>query len=280
MKADIKDLSELAQEMRRSIFKMICQAGGGHIAPAFSIVEILTVLYFGSVLSYDARQPQWEERDRFILSKGHGCAALYPVLARAGYFAEDWLDTFCQPGSMLGGHPDMLKVPGVEASTGALGHGLSLGVGMALAGKLKLQNYHCYVLLGDGECQEGSVWEAALLAAQQRLDNLTAIIDYNQLQAMDRLEAIVGMEPLAEKWLSFGWQVQEVDGHDIKSLQSLLPVREGTEGCPRLIVAHTIKGKGVALMESQPLWHFRMPDDLEMPQVISELGFQEGEIQL
>jgi len=275
MNSDTERLIKLACEIRRSIFKMIYQAGGGHIAPAFSTVEILTVLYFGGGLRYNPRHPQWEERDRFILSKGHGCAALYPVLAMAGYFEEDLLDTFCQKGTILGGHPDMHKIPGVEASTGALGHGLSFGIGMALAGKMNGKKYYTYVLLGDGECQEGSIWEGALFAAQQKLDNLTLIIDYNKLQAMDRLEAIISMEPFTDKWKAFGWNVLEVDGHDIEALQVLFHEKPRVNQ-PRLILAHTIKGKGVSFMESQPLWHYRMPDESELELVISELGFAEG----
>ncbi|MEA1961533.1 MAG: transketolase [Bacillota bacterium] len=277
MNSDIDRLECLSREIRRSIFQMIYQAGGGHIAPAFSIVEILTVLYFGGVLKYDARQPKWEERDRFILSKGHAAAALYPVLARAGYINEELLNTFCQKGSILGGHPDMRKIPGVEASTGSLGHGLSFGIGIALAAKLNAKDYHAYVLLGDGECQEGSIWEAALFATQQKLNNLTVIIDYNKLQAMERLDQIIGIEPLGEKWQAFGWNVVEVDGHDIKALQTLFNKKPAQAGQPRLVIAHTIKGKGVSFMESQPLWHYRMPDDQELQVLISELGIKEEE---
>lgn len=277
MNSDTDRLIKLAREIRRSIFKMIYQAGGGHIAPAFSTVEILTVLYFGGGLRYNPRHPRWEDRDRFILSKGHACAALYPVLAMAGYFEEELLDTFCQKGSSLGGHPDMQKIPGVEASTGALGHGLSFGIGMALAGKMNSKNYYTYVLLGDGECQEGSIWEGALFAAQQKLDNLTVIVDFNKLQAMDHLDAIIGMEPFVDKWKAFGWNVLEVDGHDIKALQVLFH-EEPRANQPRLILAHTIKGKGVSFMESQPLWHYRMPDESELELVISELGFAEGSL--
>lgn len=278
MNSETERLAGLSREIRRRAFKMIYQAGGGHIAPAFSIVEILTALYFGGGLRYNSRYPRWEERDRFILSKGHACAALYPVLAMAGYFDEEWLGTFCQCGSILGGHPDMHKIPGVEASTGALGHGFSFGLGIALAGKMNNQDYYTYVLLGDGECQEGSIWEGALFAAQHKLDNLTAIIDNNMLQAMDHLDAIISMASFADKWKAFGWNVEEVDGHDIESLLVLFHEKPRT-GQPRLILAHTIKGKGISFMESQPLWHYRMPDDKELPLVMSELGFREGELE-
>jgi transketolase len=278
MNSDTQRLTKLAREVRKKIFQMIYRAGGGHLAPAFSIVEILTALYFGGGFRYDPIHPEWEGRDRFILSKGHACAALYPVLVKAGFIPEEWLDTFCQKGSILGGHPDMQKIPGVEASTGSLGHGLSMGIGMALAARMQARDYHTYVLLGDGECQEGSIWEGALFAAHQGLDNLTAIIDYNRLQAMDRLEAIVGMEPFSEKWKAFGWRVTEVDGHDLEALQDLFLPKSDLTRQPRLILAHTIKGKGVSFMESQPLWHYRLPDAGELPVVIRELGLEEGGI--
>lgn len=272
MNHNIEHLSKLSQDIRKRILKMISAAGGGHIAPAFSIIEILTVLFFDQVIRYDSSHPQWEDRDRFILSKGHACAALYPVLAVAGFLPEEVLDTFCRKGTILGGHPDMLKIPGVEATTGSLGHGLSFGVGMALAARMNARPYHTYVLLGDGECQEGSVWEGALFAAQHQLNNLTVIVDNNKLQAMDRLDLIMGMEPLAEKWAAFGWNVEQVDGHDIAALHDLLHLPRQLHGPPRLVIAHTVKGKGVSFMEDQPLWHYRMPDENELVIARKELG--------
>ncbi|MFZ5644536.1 MAG: transketolase [Bacillota bacterium] len=267
-----QSLPEIAKELRRKIFRMILQGGGGHIGGSFSIVEILTALYFGGVMRYDHRNPDLPERDRFILSKGHASAALYAVLAQAGFFEENLLDTFVQPGSTLGGHPNVHEVTGVEASTGALGHGLSYAAGVALAGKLDQKDYRVFVLLGDGECQEGSVWEAALFAAHQRLGNLTAIVDYNKLQAMDRLDNIIQMEPLADKWSAFGWEVTEVDGHNIYALADILGQDVVEDGPPRLIIAHTLKGKGVSFMENAPLWHYRLPNQEEMRIVIEELG--------
>lgn len=270
-------LAELSRETRKAIFAMIYKAGGGHIAPAFSAVEILMVLYFGGGLRYDPCKPDWEERDRFILSKGHACTALYAVLARAGFFPSEWLDSLCQKGSNLGGHPDMHLIPGVEATTGALGHGFSFAIGQAMAGKMDGKGYHTYVLLGDGECQEGSIWEAALSAVQHKLSNLTAIVDYNKFQAMDRLDNIVGLEPMAGKWKAFGWDVTEVDGHDLATLQSVLPRQATENGPPRMIIAHTTKGKGVSFMENQALWHYRLPNAEEMLVVLDELGFSPEE---
>lgn len=264
-------LEGTAKELRKKIFKMIYKAGGGHIAPSLSIVEILTVLYFGGVMKYDPANRHWEGRDRFVLSKGHASAALFSVLAQAGYFDSKTLDTYCQKGSVLGGHPDMHKVPGVEASTGALGHGLPYASGMALAGKLNKADYRVYVLLGDGECQEGSVWEAALFAAQQKLGNLTVIVDYNKIQAMDRLENIIGLESLADKWKAFGWDVAEVDGHNTGSLVDVLDNNMSAGAAPKAVIAHTTKGKGISFMENIPIWHYRMPNEEEMKIVFRDL---------
>lgn len=265
------NLEVISKEIRRKIFKMIYKAGGGHVAPSLSIVDILTALYFGGVMKYNPKDPKMPHRDRFVLSKGHASAALFTVLAKAGYFEEDILNTYCKMGSILGGHPDMNKVPGVEASTGALGHGFPYALGIAMAGKLDKKGYRVYALLGDGECQEGSIWEAALFAAQQKLGNLTAIVDYNKLQAMDRLENIVGMEPLADKWKAFGWDVVEVDGHNVEELVDVLGKDMDLNAAPRVVIAHTLKGKGISFMEDIPIWHYRMPNEEEMKIVLKEL---------
>lgn len=257
------DLQDKARRLRQMIFKAICNGGGGHIPASLSIVEILTVLYY-NILKINTARPKDPDRDRFILSKGHAGVALYAVLADKGFFDERHLDTFGRKGSFLGGHPDMHKVPGVEASTGALGHGLPFGVGIALAGKMDKKNYCVFVLLGDGECQEGTIWEAALFASQHKLDNLVAIIDCNKLQAMDTLNKIVSLEPLAGKWKAFGWEVIEVDGHDISRLTEVFKNIPLKKGKPTLVIAHTIKGKGISFMENVPIWHFRMPDEEEM----------------
>lgn len=277
MSTDIDKLKQISNDLRKMVFKMIYKAGGGHIAPSFSPIEIITSLYFGGVLKYNSQNPKWEERDRFILSKGHASAVLYAALAKAGYFEEEVLYSFCQKGSILGGHPNMLSTPGVEASTGALGHGLLYATGIALAGKLNERDYHTYVLLGDGECQEGSVWESALFAPQNNLGNLTAIIDYNKLQAMDKLENIIGMESFLEKWKAFGWNVCEVDGNNIEEILEILKNKPDIDGKPRMIIAHTVKGKGISFMEETPIWHCRLTNEEETKIAINELGITEQE---
>jgi transketolase len=241
------------------------------------VVEILTVLYH-RILNVDPRNPKDPDRDRFILSKGHAGVALYSVLAQRGFIEESLLKTYGNSGTLLGGHPDMYKVPGVEASTGALGHGFPFGVGMALAGKIDGKNYRTFVLLGDGECQEGTIWEAAMFAPQQKLDNLIAIIDYNKLQALDRLENIVSLEPFTDKWRAFGWEVREVDGHDLSQLVETFASAPFVMDKPNLVVAHTVKGKGVSFMENVPIWHYRMPGDEEMKIACKELGLVENPV--
>jgi transketolase len=268
-------LEDKAKELRRTIFKTICNGGGGHLPASFSIVELLTVLYF-SVLRIDPNNPADPNRDRFILSKGHAGVALYAVLAEKGFFDKRHLDTYGKRGTILGGHPDMYKVPGVEASTGALGHGFPFAVGMALAGKMDKKDYRVFTILGDGECQEGSVWEAALFAPKHRLDNLTVIIDYNKFQAMDLLEKIIPLEPLADKWRAFGWEVAEVDGHNIPLLQNLFRSLPLSENKPTLVIAHTVKGKGISFMENVPIWHYRMPNPKELEAGCRELGMELG----
>ncbi len=272
MKARL-DLQEKARELRRAIFKTIYRGGGGHIPGSLSIVEILTVLYH-RVLRIDPHNSKDPLRDRFILSKGHAGVALYAILADKGFFDKKHLDTFGKRGTILGGHPDMHMVPGVEASTGALGHGFPFGVGMALAGKLDKKAYRVFILLGDGECQEGSVWEAALFAPQHKLDNVLAIIDYNKYQALDRLDKIISLDPLVDKWKAFGWAVKEVDGHDIAELNKVFKSVPFVSGKPNLVVAHTIKGKGVSFMENVPIWHYRLPNGEEIKVARNELGLE------
>jgi transketolase len=264
------ELKTKAKEIRKKILNMVMKSGGAHIGPAYSIVEILTALYFKG-LRIDPNNPNWEERDRFILSKGHGCAALYVVLTEKGFFPEKELDKFCKKEGILGGHPERDKIPGVEASTGSLGHGLSIGVGMALVGKFDQKNYRVFVLLGDGECQEGSVWEAAMSAAQFRLDNLIAIVDYNKLQAIGAIDEIISLKPLKEKWSSFGWSIKEIDGHNFGEILPTLKLVPFEKGKPSLIVAHTVKGKGVSFMENKIIWHFRLPNQTELKQALEEL---------
>ncbi len=260
-----------AQQIRKDIFKTICNGGGGHTPSALSIVEILTVLYF-EILNVDPKAPRHPDRDRFVLSKGHAGVALYAVLAEKGFFDKALLGTFGKPGTMLGGHPDMHKVPGVEASTGALGHGFPFSVGLALAGKMDKRPYRVFTIVGDGECQEGSIWEAALFAPKHGLDNLVCIVDHNKFQAMDHLDEIVPMAPFADKWKAFGWAVHEVDGHDIPALRDIFSRRPIAPGKPAVIIAHTVKGKGISFMENVPIWHYRMPGPKELETAAAELG--------
>ena len=263
------------KEIRKQIFIQAYHGNGAHMGAAFSITDILGTLYFGDVLHYRADDPAWEDRDKVILSKGHAGVALYAALALAGYFDKEHLKTFCQTGSNLGGHPRMNEIPGVEASTGALGHGLSFAIGVAYASKVDHRDSHVYGILGDGECQEGSIWEGALSAPTLELDNLTVIVDHNKLQAMDDLENIVHMKPFADKWKAFGWNVIEIDGHNYEEIREALLARQ--TGRPTLVVANTIKGKGVSFMENVPIWHYRMPDDEELTILLKDLEFTEEE---
>ncbi len=274
--SSVQDLKKIAAEIRKTIYVIAHHAGGGHMGAAYSMTDLISVLYFGDVLKYRASNPNWEDRDRFILSKGHACYALYAALAKAGYFPEEELKHVGQEGSKFGGHPKMFDIPGVEASTGALGHGLSFAIGIAYANKTDQKDNHVYVVLGDGECQEGSVWEGALSAPTLELDNLTVIVDHNKLQAMDGLESIVHMKPFADKWKAFGWDVEEIDGHNYEQIRDALLARQA--GKPRLIVANTVKGKGVSFMENVPIWHYRMPNDQELPILMEELGLCEQDL--
>jgi transketolase len=251
----IRMLQEKATTVRKHIVRMVAGAGSGHIAPALSCADIVVALYF-DVLSLDPGNPQWEDRDRFILSKGHGCAAHYAVLAEKGFFPLEVLETFCRLDSILGGHPDRRKVPGVEASTGSLGHGLSMGVGMAIAGKVDRRNYRVVVLLGDGETDEGTVWEAAMAASHFKLDNVIAIVDRNRLQVDGWTDEVMNPEPLADKWRSFGWRVQEINGHDMAQILDALHVATAATERPFVIIANTTKGKGVSFMEGSVDWHY------------------------
>lgn len=269
-------MEEKCKEIRKEIFIQAYHAGGAHMGAAFSVVDILGTLYFGGVMKYRPAQPDWQERDKLILSKGHAGVALYATLALAGYFDKEQLKTFCQPGSNLGGHPKINEIPGVEASTGALGHGLSFAIGIAYANKADHRDSHVYVILGDGECQEGSIWEGALSAPTLELDNLTVIVDHNKLQAMDDLENIVHMKPFADKWKAFGWNVIEIDGHRHEEIKDALLVRD--KGRPTLIIANTVKGKGVSFMENVPIWHYRMPDEEELSILMNELGLAEEDL--
>jgi len=238
------------------------------------MAELLSVLY-GRILRVDAARPDLPERDRFVLSKGHACAALYVTLAECGFFPREWLDDFYLDGSRLAGHVTHKGVPGVEVSTGALGHGLPIACGMALAAKRDKLNYRVFVLLSDGECDEGSTWEAALFAPHHRLDNLIAIVDYNKIQSLGNVKDVLDLEPLPAKWKSFGWSVREVDGHNVGEIEASLASVPFAPGRPSCVVAHTIKGKGVSFMEDNLLWHYRAPDEDELARALTELGADE-----
>ena len=269
-------ISEIAQKIRQEVLKMAVGANGGHIAPAYSMTDIVAELYFDNILRYDPKNPEWSNRDYFILSKGHGVLALYAVLSMAGYFPMERLSTFCKPSSTLGSLAKMNSVPGIEATTGSLGHGLSFAVGIALACKLDKTDNHVYVLVGDGECQEGSIWEAVMSAAHHKLDNMTLIVDYNGLQAMDSIDAIMSIKGFADKFESFGFSAEDIDGHDYAAIKEALLRR--TPDKPHAVVAHTVKGKGISFMENIPIWHYRIPDDDEMEIALKDLRMTREEL--
>lgn len=251
------ELKEIARELRLDILEMTTRAGSGHPSSSFSAVEIVTALYFGGILRYRPDEPLWAERDRFIMSKGHAAPLLYAVLARAGYFARTELWRLRQLDSPVQGHPIQNMMPGVEATTGSLGQGLSFGLGHVLGGRLNGLTYRVYVLLGDGECQAGQVWEAAMAAAHFKADNLTAILDYNKFQETGPIAREMALEPLADKWRAFGWHVVEADGHDIDALVTQLAACRAVRERPQIVIAHTVKGKGVSFVEADYTWHGR-----------------------
>jgi transketolase len=254
---DLATLRDIAQSLRLDILDTTTLAGSGHPSSSFSSVEIVTALYFGGILRYRPQDPWWPERDRFIMSKGHAAPLLYPALARAGYFPRDEIWRLRQINSPVQGHPIQGLMPGVEATTGSLGQGLSLGIGHVLGGRLNKLNYRVYVLIGDGECEAGQVWEAAMAGAHFKADTLTAILDYNKYQETGPISREMALEPLAEKWRGFGWSVSEVDGHDIPALIKALRAAQGVAGQPSIIIAHTVKGKGVSFVEADYTFHGR-----------------------
>jgi len=244
---------------------MLASARRGHLASAFSLIEILRVLY-EDVLRFDPARPQWPARDRCILSKGHGCMALYAILHDKGFFPESELQKFCQSDGILGGHPERGKVPGVEASTGSLGHGLSIGVGIALNARYEMADYRVFVIIGDGESNEGSIWEGAMSAAKHRLNNLCVVVDYNKQQSYGATSEVLELEPFADKWSSFGFAVAEVDGHDVNHLRSIFRGIPLDHDKPTAVICHTIKGKGIPDLERNLKWHHKSnikDDDLE-----------------
>jgi transketolase len=249
---------------------MLGEAGSGHPGGSLSMAEIVTALYF-HVLRHDPQRPDWPDRDRFILSKGHGVPVQYACLAEAGYFPVEELRTLRKINSRLQGHPVKNTAPGIEASTGALGQGLSIALGHALAGKLDGKDYRVYVMIGDGESDEGQIWEAALFGAHHQIDNLVAILDYNKLQLDGRIEDILELAPLADKWRAFNWHVLEIDGHDLPAILDAFAEAERTKGKPTMIIAHTVKGKGVSFMENDVEWHGVAPNAEQVERALAEL---------
>jgi transketolase len=264
-------LEEKALQLRRDIIRMTAEAGSGHPGGSLSAADIIATLYFYH-LRHNPKDPGWPERDRFVLSKGHAAPVLYGALAESGYFERSLLSTLRKYGSILQGHPDMRKVPGVEISSGALGHGLAAANGMALAGRLDGKDYHVYVMIGDGESQEGPVWEAAMFAAHYKLEEVIAILDNNGLQIDGPVSCVMGIEPVRDKWQSFGWRVLEIDGHDVLAIAGALSEARGSLGKPTMIIAHTIKGKGVSFMENQVDFHGKAPSKEQMIRALEELG--------
>ena len=262
---ELDRLREKAQHIRRSIIEMLAAAGSGHPGGSLSATDLVTCLYF-KVMQHKPNDPTWRDRDRFILSKGHACPVLYAALAETGYITPDLLTSLRRFGSPLQGHPDRRKFGLMEASTGSLGIGLSLGVGMALASRLRNSPSRTYVMLGDGECEEGQIWEAAMWAAHQKLDNLCAIVDYNRLQLDASIEEITSLEPLADKWRAFQWNVQEIDGHNYEHILNAFTQAQQTKGKPTVLVATTVKGKGVSYMENQIKFHGSVPEKTEQIQ--------------
>ena len=248
-------LDERSRHLRRQIVRVLERGGRGHLGTSLSLVEILRVL-FDDVLRYDPTKPAWPERDRFILSKGHGCITLYVLLQEKGFFPEEELWKFCRFDGILGGHPDP-KVPGIEVSTGSLGHGLPVAVGMAVAAKRRNAKHRVFVVLGDGECNEGSVWEAAMSASKHRLDNLVVIVDYNKQQSYGSTYEVLDLEPFAAKWKAFGFSVREVDGHDVTPLRRTLSGVPFAKDRPSAIICHTVKGKGISFAENDMKWHHK-----------------------
>jgi len=265
----VEELNEKAKKFRRELLIMTTHSGSGHPSSSLSVIDIITALYFHH-MRHKPKDPKWEDRDRFVLSKGHGCPALYVVLAEMGYFPKEELSTHRKLGSILQGHPDM-KTPGVEIPTGSLGQGLSVACGMAIAGKLDNKNYHVYVIIGDGEMDEGNIWEAIMSAVRYKLDNLTVILDRNYFQLDGPTEEIIPLNPLPDKWQAFGWNVMEIDGHNMWDILDSLDEACEVKGKPTIIIAHTIKGKGVSFVEGENKYHGKALTEEELARALEEL---------
>jgi transketolase len=270
MEADIEKLKKIARQIRIDILTMLFESGSGHTGGSLSATDILTVLYFYK-MRYDPKNPKWEDRDKFVLSKGHGAPALYAVLGRAGYFGLEHFHTLRKLGSILRGHPNSAVTPGVEVCTGSLGQGLSQANGLALAARLDNRPTRVYVVLGDGEVDEGQVWEAAMTTAHYKIDNLCAIMDNNGLQIDGPNKEVMNIDPVSEKWRAFGWHVIEINGHDIKAIVDALNEAEKIKGKPTMIIAHTVKGKGVSFMENKVEYHGVTPTKDEYERAMKEL---------
>ena len=269
----MEEIQNIARETRKDIIKMISLAGSGHPGGSLSCVEIVVALYF-KIMRHNPKAPNWTDRDRFVLSKGHSVPTVYSVLSRTGYFPRDWLWKLRKIDSNLEGHPCMRKTPGIEASTGSLGQGLSIVNGMALAGKMDKRDYRVYVLLGDGEIEEGQIWEASMTTSRYGLDNLCAILDHNRLQIDDSIKNIKNPYPLAEKWQAFGWEVVEVDGHNFADLLNAFAYSKQVKHKPTMIIANTVKGKGVSFMENQLAWHGKAPTAEQCELALKEIENQ------
>jgi transketolase len=271
----VEELKTMAATIRRDIIEMIHAAGSGHPGGSLSATDVVTALYF-RVMRIDPQNPDWPDRDRFILSKGHACPVWYAALAERGYYDRSHLGTLRKINSILQGHADMKKTPGVDMTVGSLGQGFSAGIGMALSGKLRKKDYHVWVVIGDGEMQEGAVWEAAMAGAKWKLDNLTVILDRNRLQNDDFVDDTMPVDPVPDKWLAFNWNVVEIDGHNMEKIVSALEEAKTVKGKPTIIIAHTVKGKGVSFMENVAVWHGKAPSDEQARQALEEISQQVG----
>lgn len=274
----IARLEEMARQIRMDIIRMVYEAGParkGHPGGALSAADIVTALYF-DIMRLNPDDPGWPDRDRFILSKGHASPVIYTALANRGFFSKDQYQTFRKVNGMLQGHPDMRKIPGIDMTAGSLGHGLSAGMGIALSAKIDNRDFRVFVLLGDGECQEGLVWEAAMSVPKYKLNNLIAIVDVNRFQSCDWVESTIPLDPFSTKWAAFGWNVLEIDGHNMEEIVSSLELAISEQNRPTVIIAQTVKGKGVSFMENDNSWHQRAPSRELFEQAMAELEGEEG----
>jgi transketolase len=268
----VEPCQRFAQDIRRSVVKMVHRAQSAHVGSSLSMADLLAALYGGGILRLDPHNVEDPCRDRFILSKGHASAGLYSTLALKGFFPREWLESFYQNAGKLSGHVSYPGVPGIEFSSGSLGHGLSVACGMALASKQEGKPGRVFAMLSDGECDEGSIWEAALFAPHHKLDNLVVLLDYNKIQSLGHVQDVLDLEPLGKKWEAFGWAVREIDGHNMSEILATLSALPFTAGRPSCVVAHTVKGKGVSFMEDKLLWHYRNPSSDDVAKALAEIG--------